>query len=596
VENAGLLPASRASLAAMASLRQRAVPRETVAVWALVAFVCVEIFATYSRLPLRELYHVSGTGPVAGLGRAVVFLNFPTALVALPILPLVAGRLWLVAVVAAVLCCGVFWPGIVDQADLDAKWANAVPAIGVAIALALTLWRLRGGVALPVQMRGDRWRIVVAVVLLVLSAPWLAAELGLSFADMSAWWAPLGQARLHQAVHPGHHHGMDGTLLVLAALLLSRTVGRMPNALRSAVAVYLGILLTYGLANIANDAWFEQLVKRGWLSYSLPAVLLPTLNLPWALIVVVGVLVGLFFLRAPREGTPARSRLPAVAALVPIAAAAALVTLGAVQDTQRTAHTPFARTGAGTIVFPMSTKGPFHLYEIGANGHGLRQLTDEDASDLAPDWSPYGLLAFQSNRDDSGDVFVADPELAAVERITGSGREGEPAWAPDGERIAFVRDGDLYVVHAHGGGAEKIADDGHWPTWAPGGSALGYEVHFAGAEGVVTSAPGEGLGVAGSPHDRDPAWSPKGETIAFECLAGDHWHICLLDPGSGSRRALTHGDADEFAPAWSPDGSRIAFIGDRDGNDQLYVMRADGTGIVRLTSGQADKEAPAWKP
>jgi TolB protein len=151
-------------------------------------------------------------------------------------------------------------------------------------------------------------------------------------------------------------------------------------------------------------------------------------------------------------------------------------------------------------------------------------------------------------------------------------------------------------VHAHGGGAEKITDDAYWPTWAPGGSALGYEVHFAGAEGIVTSAPGEGLGVAGSPHDRDPAWSPRGDRIAFECLAGDRWHICLLDPGSGSRRALTRGDADEFAPAWSPDGKRIAFIGDRDGNDQLYVMRADGTGIVRLTSGQADKEAPAWKP
>ena len=580
----------------MASLRQRAVARETVAVWALFAFVAFEIFATYSRLPLRELYHVSGTGPVAGLGRAVVFLNFPTALVALPILPLVAGRLWPVAIVAAVLCCGVFWPGIVDQADLDVKWANAVPAIGVAIVLSLTLWRLRGGVAPPVRMPGDRWRIAVALVLLVLSAPWLAAELGVFFGDMGAWWAPLGQARVHHAVHHGHHHGMDGTLLVLAALLLSRTLGRVPDALRTTVAVYLGILVTYGLGNIANDAWFEQLVKRGWLSYSLPAVLLPTLNLPWALIVIGGVLVGLLFLREPTDGAPARRRIPAIAALVPIAAAIALMILGAVQDTQPTARTPFARTGTGAIVFPMSTKGPFHLYEVGANGRGLRQLTDEDASDLAPDWSPQGLLAFQSNRDDRGDVFVADSEFAAVERITGGDREGEPAWAPNGERIALVRDGDLYVVHAHGGGAEKIADDAHWPTWAPGGSALGYEVHFAGAEGIVTTGSDRGLGVYGSPHQREPAWSPKADAIAYECLVGDHWHICLLDPRSGTTRALTRGDADEFAPAWSPDGTRIAFIGDRDGNDQLYVMRANGTGIVRLTSGQADKEAPAWKP
>jgi WD40-like Beta Propeller Repeat len=577
--------------------RQRSVAREILVVWALFAFVATEIFATYAREPVRELYHVSGSGPAAGLGRVVVFLNFPTALVALAVLPLVAGRLWPLAVFAAVLCGGVFWPGVVDQADLDVKWANTVPAAGVAIALGLTLWHVRrGAIAQPVRVRGDRWRMAIALLVIVVSLPWLAAELGLSFGDMGAWWAPLGEARVHHAVHHGHHHGMDGALFVLTALLLSRTLVRMPRALRVPVAVYLGILVAYGAANIANDAWLEQLVKRGWISYSLPSVLLPSVNLPWALIVIVGVGVGMLFLRVAAEGAAVGRRIPGPAALVPAAVAVALVMFGASQHRRGTAQTPFARSGSGTIVFPMSTEGRFHLYEIGADGRGLRQLTDEDASDLAPDWSPYGLLAFQSNRDDAGDVFVSDPDFAAVERVTGDGREGEPAWAPDGERIALVRDGDLYVVHAHGGGASKVADDAFWPSWAPGGSALAYEVHFARYEGVVTIAPGWSLGIAGTPHWRDPAWSPKGGTIAFECLNGDHWHICLLNAKSGSTRVLTPGGADEFAPAWSRDGRRIAFIGDRDGNDQLYVMRADGTGIVRLTTGQADKEAPAWRP
>jgi Tol biopolymer transport system component len=581
----------------MVARRQQLVARETLAVWTLFLFVAVEVFSTYSRLPLRELYHVSGTGPTAGLGRALVIVNFPTALVALPILPLVAGRLWPGALLSAALCCAIFWPGVVDQADLDAKWTNAVPAAGVALALGLTIWRAREGLAPPMRMRGDRWRFAIGALLVVLSLPWLAADVGVSFWDMDAWWSPLGQARLHHAVHHGHHHGIDGTLLVLAALLLSRTLAVVPRRLRAAVALYLGILVTYGIGNFLNDAWYEQLVKRGRSSFSMPSVLLPAANLPWAVIGLVGVLVGLVFLRIGDEGRPAADGVRWPAAIVPAAGAVALAVVGVAHGRETTAHTPLAGSGTGTIVFPMSTEGPFHLYEIGADGRGLRQLTDEDASDLAPDSSRNRLLAFQSNREDDGDVFIADPAFTAVERITGAGREGEPAWSPDAKRLALIRDGDLYVVHAHGGGDRRVAEDAHWPTWAPGGSLVAYESDRGGRGRIVVVTPdGESrvaLVVRGD--NRFPTWSPHGERIAFECRDGDHWHICILEPAGGGRRVLTPGGADEFAPAWSPDGRRIAFIGDRDGNDQLYVMRADGSRITRLTAGQADKDAPVWR-
>jgi WD40-like Beta Propeller Repeat len=581
----------------MATRRQQALARETLVVWAMFAVVAAEAFATYSRLPLRELYHVSGTGPAAGLGRSLVFLNFPTTLVALPILALVAGRLWAVAVVGAVLCCAIFWPGMVDQADLDAKWANAIPATGVLIAVTLTIVRARDGISPPVRMRGDPVRIVAALLLLVLASPWLAADLGLSFGDMEAWWAPFGQARLHHAVHHGHHHGMDGTLLVLSALLLSRALGSAPGRLRPAVGIYLGILTAYGLGNILNDAWLEQLVKRGWVSYTMPSVLLPAPNRAWAVILVVGALIGLLFLRDRKSRAAVWRPLPVIAAALATAAVVVLVAIGAVQERQSTAGTPFARSGTGTIVFPMSPGGHFHLYEIGADGRGLRRLTDESASDVAPSPSAAGRLAFQSNRDDSADVFVAGRNLAGAERITGSGREGEPAWAPAGKRIAFIRDGDLYVGLARLGGAAKLAGDAAWPTWSPGTSLLAYE-GTSRARHVIEAATADGDTevIRTGTDSRRPAWSPRSRVVAYECRRGEHWHICVLDTVSGTQRTLTPGDADEFAPAWSPDGRRIAFLGDRDGNDQLYVMRANGTGVVRLTSGQADKEAPTWPP
>ena len=47
---------------------------------------------TYSRIRPEELYHVSRSGLAGGLGRALVFLNFPAALAAIAIVLLVADR------------------------------------------------------------------------------------------------------------------------------------------------------------------------------------------------------------------------------------------------------------------------------------------------------------------------------------------------------------------------------------------------------------------------------------------------------------------------------------------------------------------------
>ena len=103
--------------------------REPFAVWLLLGLVAVEIPVTYSRLPADELYHVSRTGIAGGAGRVLVFLNFPVALVAIAIVAVVFERLRgtgsrALAVAAVLLCLPVFWPGVVSQSDLDARWVE----------------------------------------------------------------------------------------------------------------------------------------------------------------------------------------------------------------------------------------------------------------------------------------------------------------------------------------------------------------------------------------------------------------------------------------------------------------------------------------
>ena len=291
--------------------------------WAMLGLVAAEIVVTYARIPPEKLYSVSGTGLGAGFGRALVFLNFPVALAALPVIALAADRLrrapaLLVTLIAGGLCSVVFWPGAVDQYDLDARAINALPAAGVALAVALSL---------AAGLHRERARLRAAPSLLLLPAiPWLAAELGfhLDGVPVLGWIFLTGKVvGVRAAVHLGHHHGMDGVLLTLAALLLVPLARRIrARGLRLLVGLYLGLQIAYGLANAAQDGWLEQVAKRGWTTHVIPSVLHPALTLPWLGIAVAAAVFAAFILRpapARRSGRPG-PRTPASPPVRPRAA------------------------------------------------------------------------------------------------------------------------------------------------------------------------------------------------------------------------------------------------------------------------------------
>lgn len=294
------------------SRRRTALPVEVVGVWLLYAVVAVEIAVTYSRIPASELYHVSRSGLAGGFGRALVFLNFPVALaaigVALVLLQLLAGRLErALAIVSIALCAVVAWPGVVEQADLDPKAVNVVPALGVAIVLALTVLVARSrGVSDPGRERA-RGRIILAALTLVIALPWMAAELGF-YVDGVPLFGRLflsgelasqpGVPGLHRAVHHGHHHGMDGALLALTALLLAPTVAAVAGRLRPVLAGFVALMFCYGIGNLANDAWLEQVVKRGWISWEVPDVTVPDVSGGWGVILLAALAMWLVWRRS----------------------------------------------------------------------------------------------------------------------------------------------------------------------------------------------------------------------------------------------------------------------------------------------------------
>ena len=88
---------------------------------------------------------------------------------------------------------------------------------------------------------------------------------------------------------------------MVTALLLSRELPRMrPTWLRTGLAAYLSLMIAYGLGNMANDAWLEQGVKRGWTDWAVPSVLRPGLTWMWALVIAAGAAIYLAFWRRDR--------------------------------------------------------------------------------------------------------------------------------------------------------------------------------------------------------------------------------------------------------------------------------------------------------
>jgi Tol biopolymer transport system component len=241
----------------------------------------------------------------------------------------------------------------------------------------------------------------------------------------------------------------------------------------------------------------------------------------------------------------------------------------------------------GRLVF--SAEGD--IWPMAVDGSARTRLTSDPAEDFDPAWSPDGSrIAFRSHRDGNEEVYVMAADGSGQRNLSQHPRSDySPAWSPDGATIAFAsdRDGDpneIYVMDADGSNQVRVTDN-------PG-------------------------------IDEYPTWSPDGNRIAFHCTmggvnpngAGD-FEICVISrDGSGLHR-LTDTPGENTQPDWSPDGEWIAFESNRlgwpslptatpagydsetFGDEDVWVMRSDGSQQRNLTSNPLEDDSfPAWSP
>jgi dipeptidyl aminopeptidase/acylaminoacyl peptidase len=190
-------------------------------------------------------------------------------------------------------------------------------------------------------------------------------------------------------------------------------------------------------------------------------------------------------------------------------------------------------------------------------------------------------LAFAKLEVDGGGVFVW--ERSGRVRLFARAAHS-PAWSPDGRRLAYVRDGELWVADADGSHRARLTDAATSADWAPDGKRLVVD-----RDGVLLVLRADGAGERVLSIGTEPGWSTRNRIVFVR--DGDLYSI---DPTGRGLRRLTESTAVESAPAWSPDGRRVAYVATEGPAVDLYLLDTTRRVVAPLTADTFAETSPAW--
>jgi eukaryotic-like serine/threonine-protein kinase len=262
------------------------------------------------------------------------------------------------------------------------------------------------------------------------------------------------------------------------------------------------------------------------------------------------------------------------------------------------------------------------LFLVSADGSNVRELAKIDTTGVTlPRWSPDGkwIAVIGARGRVAQTVTIIDAKTGTAKTLREPPKGGEVSsvvWTANSKSVIYVRASSVEAVVGSNGHLIKhdiekdkeeiIGWTSHNATIVDiiGDGRLVMDVRSPrdNLREINLSAPGqEPSGIQekwitrGNSSDRQPVYSPDGQSLLFSSNRSGNLDLWIMNAGGVVRR-VTDDAAEDWDPAFFDGGKKILWSSGRSGNLEIWMANVDGSNARQVSKDGFDAENPAGTP